>query len=180
MNDSKIVVRYTKALFLSAEEKNVLDQVKNDMIYVLDVCDKVSEFMNILYSAIIPASKKKIIIREVFSRQVNELTLDFLDLVVMNKREVFIPDIARRFTSEYKMHKGITSVTLTTATPVDRGIMIKIIDLIKKAYNTEVDMIRKVEKRLIGGFVLRIDDYLLDASVYSELEMIKRELTGKL
>jgi F-type H+-transporting ATPase subunit delta len=79
----------------------------------------------------------------------------------------------------YKKHKGITSATLTTATPVDREVRNRIIDLINKAYKTKVDLAGKVEESLIGGFVLRIEDHLLNASVSSELKKIKRELTGK-
>lgn len=179
MNDSKIAVRYAKALFLSAKEKKVLDNVHNDIVFVLDICRQVSELMDLFNSPIIPASKKKVIVREVFKLDVNKLTLNFLDLIILNKRETFIPDIARRFISVYKKHKGITSATLTTATPVDREVRNRIIDLIDKAYKTKVDLAGKVEESLIGGFVLRIEDHLLNASVSSELKKIKKELTGK-
>lgn len=179
MDDSKIAVRYAKALFLSAKEKKVLDKVYNDVVFVLDICRQVNELMDLFHSPIIPASKKKIIVREVFRPDVNKLTLNFLDLIVLNKREIFIPDIARRFISVYKKHKGFTSATLTTATPVDREVRNRIIDLINKAYKTKVDLAGKVEESLIGGFVLRIEDHLLNASVSSELKKIKRELTGK-
>jgi F-type H+-transporting ATPase subunit delta len=179
MNDSKIAVRYAKALFLSAKEKKVLDKVYNDVVFVLDICRQVNELMDLFHSPIIPASKKKIIVREVFRADVNKLTLNFLDLIILNKRETFIPDIARRFISVYKKHKGFTSATLTTATPVDREVRNRIIDLIDKAYKTKVDLAGKVEESLIGGFVLRIEDHLLNASVSSELKKIKRELTGK-
>jgi F-type H+-transporting ATPase subunit delta len=179
MNDSKIAVRYAKALFLSAKEKKVLDKVYNDVVFVLDICRQVNELMDLFHSPIIPASKKKIIVREVFRADVNKLTLNFLDLIILNKRETFIPDIARRFISVYKKHKGFTSATLTTATPVDREVRNRIIDLIDKAYKTKVDLAGKVEESLIGGFVLRIEDHLLNASVSSELKKIKKELTGK-
>ena len=179
MNDSKIAVRYAKALFLSAKEKKVLDKVYNDVVFVLDICRQVNELMDLFHSPIIPASKKKIIVREVFRPDVNKLTLNFLDLIILNKRETFIPDIARRFISVYKKHKGITSATLKTATPVDREVRNRIIDLIDKAYKTKVDLAGKVEESLIGGFVLRIEDHLLNASVSSELKKIKKELIGK-
>lgn len=179
MNDSKIAVRYAKALFLSAKEKKVLDKVHNDVVFVVDICRQVSELMDLFHSPIIPVSKKKVIVREVFRLDVSKLTLNFLDLIILNKRETFIPDIARRFINVYKKHKGITLATLTTATPVDREVRNRIIDLIDKAYKTKVDLAGKVEESLIGGFVLRIEDHLLNASVSSELKKIKRELIGK-
>jgi F-type H+-transporting ATPase subunit delta len=38
MNDSKISVRYSRALFQLANEKKLLDQVYSDMIFISEIC----------------------------------------------------------------------------------------------------------------------------------------------
>ena len=38
MNDSKISVRYSRALFQSALEKKILDKVNQDMILISEIC----------------------------------------------------------------------------------------------------------------------------------------------
>ena len=58
MNDSKISVRYSRALFQSALEKNILDKVYQDMIFISEIC-KIPEIKEFLHSPIIVPSKKK-------------------------------------------------------------------------------------------------------------------------
>ncbi|MBK8882585.1 MAG: F0F1 ATP synthase subunit delta [Bacteroidales bacterium] len=58
MNDSKISVRYSRALFQSALEKNILDSVNKDMILLSEVC-KITETRDFLRSPIIVPSKDR-------------------------------------------------------------------------------------------------------------------------
>ena len=58
MNDSKISVRYSRALFQSALEKKILDKVNQDMIFISEIC-KIPETKEFLNSPIIVPSKKK-------------------------------------------------------------------------------------------------------------------------
>ncbi|MBI5010130.1 MAG: F0F1 ATP synthase subunit delta, partial [Bacteroidia bacterium] len=52
MNDSKISVRYSKALFETAVEKNILDRVNQDMLFISEIC-KLPEMKDLLSSPII-------------------------------------------------------------------------------------------------------------------------------
>ena len=57
MNDSKISVRYAKALFNLALERNIIDAVKVDVEFLNEVCN-LPEFNDFLNSPILPVSKK--------------------------------------------------------------------------------------------------------------------------
>ena len=177
MNQSKISVRYSRALLLAAEEQNKLESVYEDVKLVYRICREVKEFLDLLHSPVIQPTDKRNVLHALFTRQVSGLTISFLDLIVQNKREAFIPDISRRFLDDYKKHIGITSVTLSTVSPLDRELKGKIIRLIKDAFRTEVELEEKVNKELIGGFVLIIEDRMMDASVLRELRRIRQELT---
>ena len=58
MNDSKISVRYARALFQSALEKNILDKVNQDMVFISEIC-KAPETKEFLRSPIISSFKKR-------------------------------------------------------------------------------------------------------------------------
>ena len=118
MNDSKISVRYSRALFQSALEKKILDKVNQDMIFISELCKKheTKEFLN---SPIIVPSKKTEIFHKMLEGNVEKITLSLLDLIVKNGRESFIPAIARVFVHETMKYKGITESVLTTAIKVD-------------------------------------------------------------
>ena len=176
MNVSKISVRYSKALLKTALDKNNLDQVYQDMLQLFQICQSVNEFMLFLHNPVILQSKKKNIIRAVFSGKVTELTLSFLELIIKNKREIFIPDISRRFLDDYKRHKGITTVALTTVVPLDEQLKNSIVQLIKTRYKTTVELEEEQNNKLIGGFIITIDDKMMDASVLKALNQMRREM----
>ena len=110
MNESKISVRYSKALLQFALEKKKLDPVYQDMLQLYQICQQVDELISIFHNPIIPQSRKNKIVRAVFSGKVTDITLSFLEMVIHNKREIYIPDISRRFLDDYKRHKKITTV----------------------------------------------------------------------
>jgi F-type H+-transporting ATPase subunit delta len=177
MNDSKISVRYSRALFESALEKKMLDKVYNDMIFISEMCE-IPEMKEFLYSPIIVPSKKIDILHRITENNVERITLSFIDLVVRNEREVFLPAMARAFKHETKQYKGITESVLTTAEKVNIGIRKQVSDLITEIFKTKVELSEIVDKDIIGGFILKIEDNYIDASVRSKLRKIEKELKG--
>src|SRR5450759_3214854 len=117
MNDSKISVRYSRALFQSALEKKILEKVNEDMIFISEIC-KIPEAKEFLHSPVIFPSKKTEIFHKILGNNLEEITLSLIDLVVKNGRESFLPAIARVFIHETKKYKGITESVLTTAVKV--------------------------------------------------------------
>jgi F-type H+-transporting ATPase subunit delta len=177
MNDSKISVRYTKALFQSAQEKNILDKVNQDMIFISEVC-KIPEMKEFLHSPIIVPSKKTEIFHNVLGDKVEKITLSLIDLVLKNSREVYLPAIAREFVHETMKFKGIKETVLTTAVKADPSVTKQITDLVSGVFNTKVELKENIDAGIIGGFILQVDDNYIDASVRNKLRKIKKELSG--
>ncbi len=176
MNESKIPVRYAKSLFLLAIEKNILDAIKNDMLFVTELCNTVNDFILLVESPIVKPSKKQSIFFEMFNTRVHQYTLSFFELIIKNKRESFIKDISRDFLDLYKDYVGIKTATFTTAYKLDEASKNEIVTIIKKAFNTNIELVENVNTDIIGGFVLRVEDQQIDASVASKLNKIKHEL----
>jgi F-type H+-transporting ATPase subunit delta len=175
MNDSKISVRYSRALFLSALEKNILEKVNEDMIFISEVC-KIPEAKEFLHSPIIFPSKKTEIFHSIFGSNVEKITLSLIDLIVKNGRESYLPAIARVFIHESKKHIGITESTLTTAVKVNDKVKKQISVLLSDIFKTRVELEENINKEILGGFILRVDDNYIDASIRTKLRKIKKEL----
>jgi F-type H+-transporting ATPase subunit delta len=175
MNYSAISVRYSKALFELATEKNILDEIQEDIKLISSVCKNESEFIRLIEFPTIPATKKIGIFRILFADKIKPETLKFLELVAKNRREAYIPLMAHSFLQRYKETRGIKTITFTSVQAISDPVRNIIHDLIKKRYNSNTELIEQQDEKLIGGFVLRIDDEQLDASVANQLEKIKRE-----
>jgi F-type H+-transporting ATPase subunit delta len=177
MNDSKISVRYARALFQTALERKNLDQVNQDMLFISEIC-KTADTKEFLRSPIIRPSKKEAIFHKMLEGNVEPITLSLIDLIVKNGRESFLPAIARVFIHETKKFKGITESVLTTAVKVDESVRKQISDLISDIFKTKVELKENIDPDIIGGFILQIDDSYIDASIKNKLRKIKKELIG--
>lgn len=176
MDQSAITVRYAKAFFLTAKEKNLLDSLKSDIELVLSVCKNSSDFILLLESPIVKTSKKSGLLSAIFNKKINELTMNFLLLIAKNKREVHIPGICRNFLDLTRKDQNIKSAVLTTAAEMDAGIIKKVEVLLGKELDATIELSTSVNPDILGGLVLRIDDQQYDSSVATQLKKIKQSL----
>ena len=175
MNDSKISVRYSRALFQLSLERKLLDEVFDDMKFIGELC-KHDQMKELLVSPIVVPSKKREIFNGILGNNVQEITLSLINLVIKNGRESYLPAITRRFLHEIKEYKGITESTITTAVKLEDNVVKQVVDFIAKTYNTKVELKENIDENIIGGFILRVDDSFVDASVRSKLRIIEKEL----
>ncbi len=176
MDQSAITVRYAKAFFSIAKEKNSLDILKTDIETVLNVCNNSIDFVLLLESPVVKTSKKIKLISTIFKGKIDELSLKFLLLITSNKREVHIPGICMNFLSLTRKDQNIKSAVLTTATEINKDILNKIELLMAKELGAKIELTSEVNANIIGGIVLRIDDKQYDASVATQLKKIKQQL----
>jgi len=175
MNESQISVRYAKALFQSALEHKKLEAVYKDMEILSDTC-KLEDFKYLLMMPSLKVSQKCKLVDTIFKKRISELSLSMINLVIENKREVYLPGIARNYGDFYRKNQGIRSASLVTAAPVDEAAMKAIVDLIKKAYSSEVELSSSVDEDVIGGFVLTVEDKQYNASVANSLKKLRKQL----
>jgi F-type H+-transporting ATPase subunit delta len=111
-----------------------------------------------------------------FGSSFSPLTITFIHLVLESRREEHLLGICRYFLDLIKAEQGIRDAELVTATPLDEKLRQSIIRLITKKFDSKVDLHEKVDGSIIGGYILRVGDQQIDASISSKLEKIKNEL----
>jgi F-type H+-transporting ATPase subunit delta len=179
MNQSKIPVRYAKALFLLAKEKGILSNLSREAGQLAKFFAETPALMGWLRSPVIKTEEKKELFHSRFEGQFSELLFKFIDLVISKKRERFFPDILRNFLNYQKADAGIKTLTLTTAVEVDNEFSKKISHLFVQK-NAGIELVSKIKPSIIGGFTLQVDDTLYDASLATEIKRLNKELTGQI
>jgi len=130
----------------------------------------------LLESPIVNESKKAELISSIFKGKINALTMNFLLLIVKNKREVHIPGISRNFLELTRKDQNIKSATLITAKEMTVETINRIGKIMEKQLNCKVELSGQVNPEIIGGMVIRIDDKQYDASVATQIKKIKQKL----
>ena len=176
MKGTKAASRYAQALLELATEKNKVDDVQNDMNYFLSVVNGNREFENLLKSPIVKADKKISIFNAVFDA-FEEISKSFITLIVKNGRESILTQIAMAYTAKLQELKGIIPLTITTASKLDDAVRAQILAKIERSVKGTLEVEEKIDESLIGGFLVRMGDTQIDASVSRQFKDLKQRLT---
>ncbi|MBS1951925.1 MAG: hypothetical protein OJF59_001370 [Cytophagales bacterium] len=174
MAHSRVASRYVKSLLGLAVEQNALEQVHADMQLFDQACRNSRELAMMLRSPIIKHEKKKSILTVLFKGKVHALTMAIIDILTKKNREPLLPAIASEFGNAYNVYKGIEKATITTTIAIDEKLKQEIVAMVKKlSSKKEVELTTKIDKDLIGGFILNVEDRQIDASIKNKLKSLK-------
>jgi F-type H+-transporting ATPase subunit delta len=176
MPNPRLAGRYAKSLIDLAVEKDQLDPIYQDMLFLESICNKSRDFVVMIKSPVIKADKKGKIIDAITKGKINPITDAFNKLLLRKGRESFLPEIVIAFVQQYKQLKGIHIVKLTTAMPLGGEIQDRIINRVRSEKALpEIELHTEVREDLIGGFILEVGDQLVDASISYDLNNIRKQ-----
>lgn len=175
MNQSKISVRYAKAFVEAAKEQNVLDAVRADVKFLLELIKEVPEMDALLESPVLSTSDKISGIKSTLSSSLQPLSLNFLIMVIENRREMHMKLMLLDFDKMYKESQGVKSAELTTAVPIDDILKQQIAGIIQQKFNSKIELSSKVDPDILGGLIMRVEDRQYDMSVATRLNDIKQK-----
>ncbi len=176
MSVHSIASRYAKSLMDLSSEQGKMETVLND-IKAFKASLASRDLYLLLKSPIINTPKKIKCFEALFGGKFDEMTSAFFNIILRKGREMYLPEITDEFITQYKDRKEISTVELTTARPLSDDDIEKIKNQLLDSNVTgkSIDLDVKVDKDLIGGFVIEMGDRLYDASVRHKLEQVKKD-----
>jgi F-type H+-transporting ATPase subunit delta len=178
MPNPRLATRYAKSLIDLALERGEIEQVHTDMQLLGSLMKSNRDFVNLLRSPVVnPDTKQRVLDAVIPSAgDISQMVKSFISLLIRKGRESNLPEVVSAFMDQYRVHKNIYTVHLTTATPVSDTVRNAIIAQVKKAGGFDnIELQEKVDESLIGGFVLQVGDKLVDASIAYDLKAIAKQ-----
>ena len=177
MEGTRVAARYAKSFIDLATEQGALEQAYTDMKYIAEVCESTHEFVTFLKSPIIKTDKKQAVLKQIFSGKLSKVTDAYVQLITSKRREIYLAEIAHEFIEQYKEKNKILTAVVTTASGIDDTIRKKVMEIVKGVTNSEVVLQEKIDKDIIGGFIIRVGDKQVDASIARKLNNLKRNFS---
>lgn len=177
MSAEKLANRYANAFFDDALSHQRLEKANQDLNLVANAISTSKEFGNFIKNPILDQRKKNSVLSEIFANRLDKSTMNFLELLVNNKREMYLPLIIKKFVGKYNDANGITEVNVSVASTLDATTQSKIEAYVKKQSgkpNVKINL--RVDESIMGGFVIDFGDKILDNSVKYKLNKVKQEL----
>lgn len=177
MNRSIVITRYALALVKYVRETGGGELVCSEAQMLLKALHDVPDLRRMITAAddvVSPFDKKKLL-QSALGNTISQEMSRFLTLLNKHGRMVLIEDILRDFVLIYHRSMGIRKATLVTARPPSERLLQRLKALVKQKTGDDVIIEVEVDPSLVGGFVFDIDEYLLDASVRRQLDLIKEQ-----
>src|ERR1700743_2348803 len=131
MSELTVASRYAKSFIELAQEQNILEDIKNDMIFFMHTLKANSQLQAVLGSPIISHSKKLNILTAVFESHVNKVSIAFYKQMINKGRGDILYVTAKEFVDQYNVIKHITKASVVSATALSAENKQKIADEVK-------------------------------------------------
>lgn len=181
MRNTKVAYRYAKSILQLAAERNETERVEQDFALLLAALQENRELRVFLRSPVVKGDTKEKTLLAIFGEHLGELLKSFIKILTTKGREALLPEIAESFVEQIRQSKGIMSASITLASPLADTERTAFNDLVK-ALNEggEVRITEEVNPEIIGGFILKVEDKMVDASVSGRLKALRRNYSKNL
>lgn len=165
-NNIIISKRYAKALFYYSIELGESDLVYNDLIKLENLIYKIDNLDLLIKNPLIINKKKIEIIIELLNFS-SKISLQLIELIIQNNRELIIKLIIIEYKKIYHYKNKIYIIKLITPIYFDinfqKQIINKILYKINQNYQYKID--NKINNEIIGGFCIYIEEKKLDFTI---------------
>ena len=168
---------YADALFGAAEAKGNLDDVHSQLDQFTDEISESNDMRVFFFSPYFSSAEKREAISQAISGASSEL-VNFLELLAEKHRMPAIFRIRQRFDELWAKANKRLEVTLTSAVELDKKIVDQVGEQIERQTDRSIDLTSEVDPEILGGLVLRVGNKVLDASLRSKLEKLRKEVAS--
>jgi F-type H+-transporting ATPase subunit delta len=166
---------YADSLFEVAREHDKLDPVREQLGEFADAVAESRDLQVFLFSPYFSSAEKRDGIGRAVSNAEPEL-LNFLELLAEKHRMPAIFRIRRQFDELWAQERRQLEVRLTSAVELDPEIVKRVGSEIERQTDQRIELETDVDEGILGGLVLQVGNMVLDASVRSKLERLRKEV----
>ena len=178
MSASKLIRRYTRAVFDLAVEQRLHERVGRELDQLAGAVTRSEALREVLRSPRVPADARRKVVDTLLRRMfVCRLTQNFVHVLLDRHRMLLLPDIARAYRRLLDARAGRVRAEVATAAPLDAATRTRVREVLRKAFDArDVQLEVHVRPELLGGLVARVGHMVVDGSVRSRLDAMREHL----
>jgi F-type H+-transporting ATPase subunit delta len=166
---------YSRALFEVAQDKDVLDDLHDQLGQFADELSTNRDMQVFFFSPYFSSQEKKDGIGKMIEGA-DENFVRFLELLAERHRMPALFRIRRAFDALYAEERKLLPVTVTSAVELDESIVKEIGRKIEEQTGRKVELTAKVDPYVIGGLVMRVGNMVMDGSIRARLERLRKQV----
>ena len=176
MINTRASERYAKSLLSISIDENLVDEVKSDIDLIIKSFDESRDILNLYSSPIIPINNKIKITEKIFDGKLNKHTLNLLYNLIYRKRDNLIITILEKFKELYNIHMNIEESVISTTFELDNESLDVVKGFANRVTGKKIILQNTIDKNVLGGFNLKIGDKMIDCTVSSKINELRKKL----
>jgi F-type H+-transporting ATPase subunit delta len=166
--------RYAQALFELALDRGEPENWRTSLDRAAGIVAE-GTLMNILENPKLPVEAKKAILDELLGTM-EPLVVNLVYLLMTKGKLRVLGNISRDYERLVDQHHGIARAEVRTAVPLDEKDRERLSALFTELVGYRVVINARIDPSILGGFKATIGDVLIDGSIRSSLESLRKDL----
>lgn len=172
-----VTKNYTDVIFDLAVEEGKVEEISAELSEIARVMQENPELMAMLASPQIPKAEKLQTADAVFSGWISKTALNFVKVLIENRRAAYLLEIAERFVERKRAHLGIEYVEAITAIPMTQEQKERLIATLAHKRGKQIELNNVIDANIIGGMKIKIGEKALDGTLSNRLKELQSEMS---
>ncbi|MGH2854768.1 MAG: ATP synthase F1 subunit delta [Solirubrobacteraceae bacterium] len=166
---------YGRSLFEVAREHGLLDELREQLAQFADALQENHDLRVFFFSPYFSTREQQDGLERLLSGA-DERLLNFLKLLIENHRMPVVFRVRREYERLWEEHNRLLPVEITSAIALDDATTGQVAERIGQSTGRRVALATRVDPDILGGIVVRVGNSILDASIRSRLEQLRRQV----
>lgn len=168
--------RYAEALFAAARDAGQVDAIERDLVSLTGLMERAPRFLEALRNPLLPADRKRSIIRRLLEDEVQPTTLRLLNLLVEKRRSEILPHLRPLYVEMANEYRGVLPASVASAMPLMPDEEEALIARLAAMTGKRILLRTEVRPELIGGLRVHVGDTVIDGTVVGYLRQLRGQL----
>jgi F-type H+-transporting ATPase subunit delta len=166
---------YARSLFEVAQEHEKLDEVRDQIGQFADALGESRDLQTFFFSPYFSTEEKKEGLDTVLEGA-DSTVQNFLALLIENHRMPALFRVRREIDRMWQDVNKLLPVQITSAVELDDAVTKQIGEEIGRQTGRKVDLTSTVDPEVLGGIIVRVGNSILDASIRTRLERLRKQV----
>jgi F-type H+-transporting ATPase subunit delta len=167
---------YAQSIFEIGLELGKLELFHSEFKMLSDSFNDNPDFIELFRTPKLTSDNKKKVIEEVFGSSFSLEMINFLKILFDKNRSALILEIIEEFEKLRRKENGISIAYITSVNELSSTEFEKLKDQLESLTSNKIEIVTRIDKALIGGLLIKIDDKVIDGTVKNKLENLKENL----
>lgn len=173
---NSVGLQYAKAIFDLATVNKSANDYYQALVVINDAILKDESILQVFMHPAINKEEKKNILEKTLGHLVDEVLLNFLFVLIDNNRFLDLPLVIEAYKQLLNEYENKLEVRVYSKYPLSNEVVLDIKNKLNNHFKKDIVINQLIDETLIGGVKIVTDKEILDASIISSLEVLKKDL----